>query len=161
MAGKGVDRERAPHPCLVHMRGEDGVVRRVIDTVGEAEHRRADDQVGIAQVKREQGKGKPAHDKTDQQDEARANPVHQIADRRLRQSGHHRKHGDREAEFDEADAKLLLEERKQHRQHQNIEMADPVRDGDSRQRAQRRVTLSRKIGNSVDHAVRGSFQPAR
>ncbi len=78
-----------------------------------------------------------ADGEADQQDLSRADMVGEIADRRLRQAGDDAEHGEREAEFDIADAELLLEERKQHRQHEQMEMADPMGDRNRGQRAQR------------------------
>jgi hypothetical protein len=65
----------------------------------------------------------------------------EIADRRLRQSRHHAEHGQRKAELDIADAELLLQKREQHRQHEQMKMAEPMRDRDRRQRAQCAVGL--------------------
>ena len=39
--GKGVDRKRAAHPRLVHMRRQDRIIGRMIDAVGEPEQRGA------------------------------------------------------------------------------------------------------------------------
>lgn len=83
-----------------------------------------------------------AEGQPDQQDLARAKMVDEIAGRRLRQPRHHGEHGEREAKLDIADAELRFEEREQHRQDQQMEMADPMRDRDSRQRAQRAVRLA-------------------
>ena len=78
--------------------------------------------------------------------------IGEIAGRRLRQPGDEAEHGERKAKLDIADAELLLQERKQHRQRENMEMAEPVRDRNRRQRAQRAVgfRLSRS-GENVDH----------
>ena len=99
------------------------------------------------QDQREAAEAKPA-----QQDFARAKMIGEVADRRLRQAGDEAEHGERKAELDIADAELLLQERKQHRQREDMEMAEPVRDRNRRQRAQRAVgfRLSRS-GENVDH----------
>ena len=55
----------------------------------------------------EQDQREAAEREADQQDLARADMVDEIADRRLGQAGHHREHGQREAELDIADAELL------------------------------------------------------
>ena len=86
-AGKGVDRKRAAHPRFVHMRRQDRVIGRVIDAVGEAEQRGADDQRRIAQMHAEPDQRKAAEAKPAQEDFARADVVGEIADRRLRQAG--------------------------------------------------------------------------
>ena len=43
--------------------------------------------------------------------------------------------------FDIADAELRFQKREQHRQHQQVEVADPMRDRNQHQRAQRGVRL--------------------
>ena len=135
IAGKGVDREGAAHPRLVHMLGEDGVIGGMVDAVGEPEQHGAGDQRGVAQMQAEQDQREAAEREPAQQDLARAKMVDEIAGRRLRQRRDHGRHGQREAELDIADAELALQERKQHRQDQQMEMADPMRDRNSRQRA--------------------------
>src|ERR1700712_1590444 len=95
---------------------------------------------------------KAAHRESDQQDFARTDAVGEIADRRLRQAGYDGKNSEGKTEFDIADAELLLEEGKQHRQHENMKVADPTgrRDGD--QGTQRRVHLRLMPGGSyIDH----------
>jgi hypothetical protein len=83
--------------------------------------------------------------------------VDEIAGRRLGQAGHHRQHGERETELDIADAELALEEGEQHRQDQQMEMADPMRDRNPGQRAQRAVRPpSLRCSKNVDHAGSGS-----
>ena len=78
--------------------------------------------------------------------------VDEIAGRCLRQSGDDREYGERKAELDIADTELCFEERKQHRQHQQMEMADPMRDRNQRERAQRAVGLALlRCGENVDH----------
>ena len=85
----------------------------------------------------EQDQREPAGGEPEQQDHARAHMVDDVAERRLGHAGDDAEHGEREAELDIADAELLLQERKQHRQHQQMEMADPMRDRDQRERAHR------------------------
>ena len=70
---------------------------------------------------------KAAEREAHQQDLAGADMVGQIADRRLGQAGYHREDGQREAEIDIADAELSFQKREQHRQHEHVEMADPMR----------------------------------
>ena len=156
-SGEGMDRECAAHARLVHMCGEDGIVGGMVDAVGEAEQRGARDQPGIADVKTEHDQRKTAHAEAADQDIAGTDAVDQITDRRLRKTGNDREHRQRKAEFDKADAELLLQEREQHRQHQQMEMTDPVRDGDHAEGAQRAVRCCpvgcRLIcgGRNVDH----------
>ncbi len=79
--------------------------------------------------------------------------VGEIADRRLGQAGDDGKDGQREAKLDIADAELRFEERKQHRQHEHMEMADPMR------RRNRRASVRSeavglcllRCGENVDH----------
>ena len=72
-----------------------------------------------------------------QQDFAGADMIGQIAHRRLRQAGDDGKDGQRKAKLDVADAELLFQKREQHRQHHQMEMADPMGGRDRSQRAQR------------------------
>src|SRR6266481_4800144 len=88
----------------------------------------------------------------DKEDLAGADVIGQIADRRLREAGDDREHGQRKAEIDIADAELLLQKREQHRQHEQMEMADPMGHRNRRQRAQRAVRLHLlRCGENVDH----------
>ena len=134
------------------MRRQDRVIARVIDAVGEAEQRGADDQRGVAQMHAEQDQRQAADGEADQQHFSGADMVGEIADRRLGQAGDDAEHGQREAELDIADAELRLQERKQHRQHEQMEMADPMRDRNRRQRAQRTVRFRLlRCGENIDH----------
>ena len=76
-----------------------------------------------------------------QQDFAGADMIGKIADRRLGQAGHDGEHGQRKAELDVADAELLFQKREQHRQHENMEMADPMGRRNRSERARRGVRL--------------------
>ena len=82
-----------------------------------------------------------ADGEADQEDLAGADMVGKITHRRLGQAGDDSEHGQRETEFDIADAELAFEEREQHRQHQQMEVADPMRRRNQDQRAQRGVRL--------------------
>jgi hypothetical protein len=101
----------------------------------------------------------------DQQDFSGADMVGEIADRRLRQARHDAECGQRETEFDIADAQLRLQEREQHRQHEQMEMADPVRDRNRRECAQRTIRFGLlRCGQNIDHVgskPRNSCDPAR
>ncbi len=152
IAGKSVDREGAAHPRLIHVLGQDRVIGGMIDAVGEPKQHGAGDQGSVAQMQAEQDQREPAERQSTQQDPARAKMVDEIAGRRLRQPGHDGRHGQREPELDIADTKLALQEREQHRQDQQMEMADPMRDRDPGQRAQRTVRLALlRCGENVDH----------
>ena len=95
---------------------------------------------------------KAAEAKPAQEDFARADVVGEIADRRLRQAGDDREHGQRKAELDIADAELGFQERKQHRQHEQMEMAEPMRDRNPGQRAQCAIRPRLlRCGQNVDH----------
>ena len=67
-----------------------------------------------------------AEAKPQQQDFAGADMVDDIAERRLGQARDHREYGQREAQFDIADAELRFQEGKQHRQREDMEMAHPM-----------------------------------
>src|SRR5436309_11143330 len=93
-----------------------------------------------------------ADGEADQQDLSRADMVGEITDRRLRQAGDDAEHGERETELYIADAELFFQERKQHRQHEEMEMADPMGDRNRSQHAQRRVRFGLlRCGQNVDH----------
>ena len=113
----------------------------------------------------EQDQRQPAEREADQQHLAGADMVGEIADRRLRQAGHQAEHGQREAELDIADAELRLQIRKQHRQHEQMEMADPMGHRNRGQRAQRGVRFRLlRCGQNVDHCYskpRLDYGPAR
>ena len=151
-AGKGMDREGAAHPRLIHMGRQDRVVGRMIDAVGEAEQHGTDDQRGVAEMQAESDQRTAADGQPDQQDLARADMVGKVTDRRLGQARHHREHRQRETELDIADAELLLQEWEQHRQHEDMEMADPMGDRNPGQGAQRAVgSRLLRCGQNVDH----------
>ena len=88
----------------------------------------------------------------DQQDLAGADAIAEIAHWGLGQAGYDGKYRERKAEIDIADAELCFEKRKQHRQHEQMKMADPVRGRNCDQRAQRavRLRLTRR-GQYIDH----------
>ena len=69
---------------------------------------------------------KAAERKAHQQDLAGADMIGKIADRRLGQAGCDGEDGQRKAEFNVADAELCLEKGEQHRQHEHMEMTDPM-----------------------------------
>ena len=83
----------------------------------------------------EQDQRAAAEAETGQQHLSGADVVGEIAYWSLGQAGHQAKHRQRKAELDIADAELLLQERKQHRQHEEVKMAEPMRDRNRRQRA--------------------------
>jgi hypothetical protein len=100
----------------------------------------------------EQDQRTAAQRQAHQQDFAGADMIGQIADRRLGQAGGDRKDGQREAKIDIADAELRLEERKQHRQHENMEVADPMRGRDRGQCPQRTIDFGLlRCGENIGH----------
>ncbi len=164
-AGEGVDRKRAAHPRLVHMRRQDGVIGRMIDAVGKPQQHGARDQPGIAQMQAQHDQREAAKGQAHQQDLAGADMVGQIADRRLGQAGHDCKDGQGETEVDVTDAELLLQKRKQHRQHEQMEMTDPMRRRNRGQGAQRAIGFCMlRCGENVSHfewIPRLEYGPAR
>jgi hypothetical protein len=107
---------------------------------------------------------KTAEAKPAEEDLAGADMIGEIADRRLRQAGNDGEHGQRQAEFDIADAELGFQERKQHRQHKQMEMAEPMRDRNSGQRAQRAIRPGLlRCGQNIDHVdpKTPTYGPAR
>ena len=152
-SGKGVDRKCAAHARLIHMGRQDRIVGRMIDAVGEPEQHGAGDQPGVAQMQAEHDQREAAQREAHQQDFAGADMIGEIAHRRLGQAGDDGEDGQRETELDIADAELLLQKREQHRQHQHVEMADPMGDRNRGQRAQRCVRLRLlRCGQNVDHS---------
>ena len=124
----------------------------MIDAVGEPQQHGAGDQPGIAQMQAEHDQCEAAQRKAHQQDFAGADMVGKIAHRRLGQAGYDGEHGQREAKLDIADAELLLQKGEQHRQHQQMEMADPMGRRNRGQRAQRCVRFRLlRCGQNVDH----------
>src|SRR6185437_2064416 len=105
---------------------KDSVIRRMIDAVGDAEQDGAGDEPRIAQVQAEYDQGKSAKHKTDEQDFPGAEVIGEISDRCLGQTGNNCKDRECKAKVDIADAEPLLQEWKQHRQHEHMEMADPM-----------------------------------
>src|SRR4051794_12456693 len=100
----------------------------------------------------EHHQGESAGGKADQQDFASPDAIAEIAHRGLGQAGYEGEYGKYKAEFDIADTELFLEKRKQHRQHEQMKMADPMRRRNRDQRAQRgvRLRLARR-GQYIDH----------
>ena len=100
----------------------------------------------------EHDQGKAAEGEAHQQDFAGADAIAEIAHRRLGQAGYDGEYRERKAEFDIADAELLFEKGKQHRQHEQMKMADPMRRRNRKQRAQRGVRLRlTRCGQYIDH----------
>ena len=152
--GKGVDRKGAAHAGFIHMGRQDRIVGRMVDAVGEAQQHRACDQPGIAQMQPEHDQREAAEGEAHQQDLAGADMIGQIADRRLGQAGDDGKNRQRQTELDIADAELLLQEGKQHRQHEQMEMTDPMGRRDRGKRPQRRVGFCLlRCGQNVDHLL--------
>ena len=111
---------------------EDRVIGRMIDAVRNAEQREHRDQQPERRDKPDDREAHRAEHEARDQHRARTDPVDQEARRRLAQRGRDVEGGQREAEFGVADAVELADERKQRRQHQNVEMADEMRRADER-----------------------------
>ena len=106
----------------------------------------------VAEVQAEQDQREAAEAKTCQEHLARPDVVGEIADRRLGQAGDQAEHRERKTELDIADAERLLEERQQHRQREDVKMAQKMRDRNRRQRAQcaiglRMLRCSQNVGH--------------
>ncbi len=124
----------------------------MINAVGEPQQYGAGDQPVIAQMQAQHDQRRAAQRQADQQDFAGADMIGQIADRRLGQAGYHAEDGQREAKLDVTDAELLFQEGEQHRQHEHMEMADPMGRRNRGQRAQRCIALRLlRCGENVDH----------
>jgi len=149
---EGMDRKGAAHARLIHVGRKDRIIGWMINAVGKSQQHCAGDQPGIAQMQAEHDQREAAHREAHQQDFAGADMIGQIADRRLRQAGCHGEDGQRKAEFDVADAEPYLQKGEQHRQHEYVEMADPMRRRNRGQGAQRFVSLRLlRCGENVDH----------
>jgi hypothetical protein len=133
-SGEGVDRKCAAHPRFVHVRREYRVIGRMINAVGQSQERGAYEQRGIAQMYAECDQRSAAEAKAHQQNLPCTEMVGEITNRGLGQAGTHRRNRQCKAEFDIADIEFLFQEGKQHRQHENMEMAHPM---GRRYRAQR------------------------
>jgi hypothetical protein len=140
----------AADPRLGDAVGEDRVVGGVIDAVGKAGQDGGDQQPWIGADEGDGEEGEAAEDEAGDQHRTRADAVDQEAGRRLRQAGDDVEGGERQPEIEEADVEPLLEQRQQHRQHHNVEMADEVR----RRDRQQRLRLAAGGGNA-GQALRG------
>ena len=132
-AGEGVDREGAADPRLGDAVGEDGIVGGVIDAVGKAGQDRGRQQPWIGGDEGNGEERQPAQDQPGDEHRPRTDAVDEKARRRLRQAGDDVEGGERQPEIEEADVEPLLEQRQQHRQDHDVEMADEVRRRDRQQ----------------------------
>jgi hypothetical protein len=82
---------------------------------------------------------KAAQGKAHQQDFAGADMIGKITHRRLGQAGYDGKDGKGKAKLDVADAELILQKGEQHRQHEHMEMTDPMGGRNRRKGAVRAV----------------------
>jgi hypothetical protein len=124
----------------------------MVNAVGEPEQHGAGDQPGITQVQAEHDQRKAAQDQSHQQDLAGADMIGKIAHRRLGQAGYDGKDGEGEAKLDVADAQLVLQKGEQHRQHEHVEMTDPMGRRNRGEGAQRAVGFRLlRCGQNVDH----------
>ena len=149
-AGKGVNREGAADPRLGDAVGEDRIVGGVIDAVGKAGQNGGDQQPWIGGDEGDGEEGEAAEDEAGDQHRPRTDAVDEKAGRRLSQAGDDVEGGERQPEIEEADVEALLEQRQQHRQHHNVEMADEMR----RRDRQQRLRLAAGGGNA-GQALRG------
>ena len=161
-----MNREGAPHALLVDAGRKHGVVGGMVDAVGEARNRCCKQHRGIAKGEAEQHECRAAEAEAADQDALGAEAVDQETHRRLRQAGDDAENGDREAELDEADAQLFLEDGEQRRQHHDVEMADEMRGRDGQQHAQPAVVGGWRLagilqGNIGDHANQASVRRGR
>ena len=69
---------------------------------------------------------KAAEGEAHQQDYSGADMIGKITHRGLGQAGYHGKDGQGKAKLDVADAELVLQKGEQHRQHEHMEMTDPM-----------------------------------
>jgi hypothetical protein len=106
----------------------------MVDAVGEAEQSGADDQCRVAEMQAQRNQRAAAQSHAEDQNFSRADAIDDITDRRLSQAGHDGEHGERQAQVDIGDAKPVFQEREQHRQHEDVEVADPVRHRDRAER---------------------------
>ena len=126
-AGEGVDREGATHARIRDAGGQDRIVGRVVDAVGEARDEGGGKQHRIARVEAEGHEGRAAEAQAAEQDAPGADPVDERAHRRLGDARDQAEQRDGEAEFDVADAEFGLEDGEKRRQDQNVNVAQPVR----------------------------------
>ena len=124
----------------------------MIHAVGEPEQYGTGDQPWVAQMQAEHDQRQPAQGDAHQQDFAGADMIGKIADRRLRQAGRDGEDGESEAKLNVTDAELFFQEGEQHRQHEQMEMTDPMRRRNRGQRPQLFVGLCLlRCGQDVGH----------
>ncbi len=153
-----MDRKRAPDAFVLDAGREDRIVGRVIDAVGEPGQDRRCDQGCIRQEDPQQGEGETAKAEPADQKLSRAKPIDKRSDRSLGQPRDDAHGGQGEPELNKADTELVLEEGKQGRQHQDVEVAHPMRRGDARQGRKLR-TCGRWLGSLGNICSHSPFPP--
>ncbi len=109
-------------PPLLDRGGQDGVIRRMIDGIGESGDGHEGDQGTIVREKRNEPESHCFQNEPTDENAAGAVTIHEKTHRRLRQAGRQAKHGDREAELGESHAIDLAQQRKQGRQQQQVKV---------------------------------------
>ena len=146
-AGEGVNRKRLADAVGRNMVRQQRVVGRVIDRVadaGEREHRHQHPE-GIDQARDHECAG--ADQQSGDQQDARAQPIDQKADRRLQHGGHDVEGGERHPDLGVAHAIFRAHEGQQRRQQQDVIMRDEMRRADRADDARvRRAARAQEFG---------------
>ena len=125
-----MDAEGAALAFRPHLGGHDRIVGRVEDGNPDAGNRHHRDQPPVAGEQGDQRERRGLQDQPGEQHGPRADPVDQDAGGELGHTGRDREHRDEQAELGPAHREVLLDQGKQRRQNQHVEMAEPVADGD-------------------------------
>ncbi|KAF0133113.1 MAG: hypothetical protein FD152_1712 [Xanthobacteraceae bacterium] len=127
IAGESVEREGTPHALAVHAGGEQRVVGRVIDAIGEARSSHGHQQDGIGRLQREEDEADAADDKPGHQNPSRPEPVAGEPHRGLHQQRHQIEQGEGKTDLQEAPPEMTRQERQERRQCHDVDMADEMR----------------------------------
>ena len=136
IAREDVDAEGAALALRAHLGRHDRVIGRVEDGNPDAGDQGDRHQPPVAREQGDQRQRRGLQDQPGEQHRPRADPVDQDAGRELGDAGGDRQHREEQAEIGPAHREIPLDQGKQRRQHQHVEMAEPVADGDQPHRFQ-------------------------
>ena len=126
IAAEGMDREGPPDPGVADAVREDRIVGRVVDGVAHArQHHEPEECREDRPHADEPDRHREGHVPGDQ-DPRRAHAVDEKADGRLADHRHDVEKRQRQAQLRHPDAQVLLQDRKERRQRQDVEMGEEV-----------------------------------
>ncbi len=147
IAREGVEGEGAAHPRAVDPSGEQRIIGRVVDAIGEPRRRHRHDEHRIARHHRQHEEARPAENEPGREHPAMAEAVADKAHRALHDQRDEVEHGQRRADLEEAAAEMTGQQRQQRRHDHDVDVADPMGERDLRQQpalgADRRYRLGR------------------